>query len=86
MKLESSRKIALEAESTAIETMTNLRGQRETIKRASMGVQGISSNLTKSNKIITTMTRRAIANKIVMLIVIILILAAIGIVIYVKVS
>ena len=26
MKLESSKKIALEAESTAIETMTNLRG------------------------------------------------------------
>lgn len=50
------------------------------------GARQVDDNLAKGNRVITSMTRRALQNKIVMFAVVLLLLCAIGAVIYVKMS
>ncbi|CAG9330707.1 unnamed protein product [Blepharisma stoltei] len=83
-RLEQGKKMALESESIAINTMTTLKMQREQIYRASYGAQDISENLGKSNKMIAAMHRRALTNKMIMIAIIILLVMTIVVVFYMK--
>jgi len=85
-KLEQGKRTALEAEGVAIETMKNLQGQREQLERASYNNRDIADNLSRSNKLITTMTKRAIANKAIMFGVIALMVLLMIFIVYMKVS
>jgi vesicle transport through interaction with t-SNAREs protein 1 len=66
--------------------MNNLKMQREQIYRTSNNVREIGENLGKSNRLITTMTRRAMTNKLTMIGIIALLVLAICVVFYLKIS
>ena len=86
MKIAEGLGIAREAENQAIGTMNELNKNRQTISHAMNGARQVDDNLAKGNRVITSMTRRALQNKIVMFAVVLLLLCAIGAVIYVKMS
>jgi vesicle transport through interaction with t-SNAREs protein 1 len=86
LKLDQGKRLALEAEGVAIDTMNNLKMQREQIYRTSNNVREIGENLGKSNRLITTMTRRAMTNKLTMIGIIALLVLAICVVFYLKIS
>ena len=86
LKLNQGKRLALEAEGIAIDTMNNLKVQREQIYKTSNNVQEIGENLGKSNRILTTMTRRAMTNKLTMIGIILMLVLAICIVFYLKIS
>ena len=85
-RLEESQRTAYETERLAIDTMGTLREQRDIINRASSGVKATNENLSKSNRLITGMSRRAMTNKLIMVVIIIMLIIAILLVIYIKTS
>ena len=85
MRLERSRQSAMESENIAIATMTTLKGQREQILRSTKSAGEIGDNVSKSNRILTTMTRQTLTNKLIMLGVIGLLILSIIVVAYYKI-
>lgn len=83
-RLEYGKRMALEAEGIAIDTMTTLKKQREQIQRSSYGARDISENLGKSNKMISAMQRRALTNKMIMIAIIGMLIMTILVVFYMK--
>ncbi|CAG9326559.1 unnamed protein product [Blepharisma stoltei] len=83
-RLENGKKVALETEGIAIDTMTSLKAQRDVIANSTTGAREISRDLGKSNNLINTMQRRSIANKLIMFGIIFLLIATIGVVVYEK--
>ena len=84
-RLERSRQSALESEGIAIATMSTLQSQREQILRSTKSAGEVGDNLSKSNRLLTTMSRHALTNKLIMLAVIALLVLAIMITAYYKV-
>lgn len=84
-RLERSRQTALESEGIAIATMATLQSQREQILRSAKNAGEVGEHLSKSNRLLTTMTRQTLTNKLIMLGVIALLVLAIMIVAYYKV-
>lgn len=83
--LEFSKSLSLESESIAAFTMTNLKNQRNQLEKSAHGSKEIKGNLEKSNKLINSMQRRAITNKLIMICVIFLLVVAILMVLCVKI-
>jgi vesicle transport through interaction with t-SNAREs protein 1 len=84
-RLERSRQTALESEGVAIATILTLQSQREQILRSTKSAGEVGDHLSKSNRLLTTMTRQTFTNKLIMLGVIGLLVLAIMIVAYYKV-
>jgi len=84
-KLHEGVRVALEVEGVAIDTMNQLKVQRDKINHAAGGAREVSDNLSQGNRLINTMTKRAFTNKLIMLGLVALLLLAIGLVLYFKV-
>jgi vesicle transport through interaction with t-SNAREs 1 len=81
-KIREARRIAAETEDIGATTMVDLEAQRETIKRAHDHVEGTSANVGRSRRILTTMARRVVTNKIIMCLIILVLLGAIAMIVY----
>ena len=75
--LELGKKLSLESEAIASNTMEVLRNQRNQLNKATYGAKEIGENLQKSNKLINSIQRRAMTNKLVMICIVFLLCIAI---------
>mmetsp|Transcript_7682 Transcript_7682/g.11311 ORF Transcript_7682/g.11311 Transcript_7682/m.11311 type:complete len:208 (-) Transcript_7682:26-649(-) len=82
--LERTLRLGLESEQLGNDTMNNLKKQRGQIQNINERVNDVGTNLNKANRVITTMDRRRVWMKLVMILTIILLLVAIGIVLVIK--
>mmetsp|Transcript_33733 Transcript_33733/g.77356 ORF Transcript_33733/g.77356 Transcript_33733/m.77356 type:complete len:215 (+) Transcript_33733:34-678(+) len=64
--LEQARRQALEAEDIGSEIMTDLQTQRQTILRSKGGMRELDGNLSTSSGLISAITRRGKANRIIL--------------------
>ncbi|OMJ85451.1 hypothetical protein SteCoe_13209 [Stentor coeruleus] len=86
MKLEQGKKAALEAESAAIESMNQLKGQRDVLERVIVNNREIGDNLSQGHRIINSITRRNIQNKLILFGIAIILIGAIVFLVYIKLS
>lgn len=73
-RLKETKRELYETEDIAITTMRDLRGQTDQIRRTRGRLDDVDSNLGVARNLITTMTRRAYANKAILSVVAALIL------------
>ena len=86
MKLEQGKRSALEAEGIAIETMNQLKNQREVIDRAIGNNREIGDELSQGHRILNNITRRNIQSKLIMFGIAILLVSTIIFLVYIKLS
>lgn len=86
MKLEQGKRSALEAEGIAIETMNQLKNQREVIDRAIGNNREIGDGLSQGHRILNNITRRNIQSKLIMFGIAILLVSTIIFLVYIKLS
>jgi vesicle transport through interaction with t-SNAREs 1 len=67
-----------------VSIMSNLHSQRQTILHARDTLHGADDNIAKARRVLSTMSRRIMTNKIIMFGIILLLLGAVGLVIYYK--
>jgi len=67
-----------------VSILQDLHGQRETLLNARDNLHGVDDNITKSRKILSTMARRAMQNKLIMAGVILLLFGSICLIFYFK--
>ena len=84
--LENTLKVGIESEQIAIDTMNNLKKQRGQIVNINEKVNDVGHNVTKANRTITTMDRRRIVMKLLMMGTIVLLIIAFAICLYIKVG
>tara|TARA_B110001452_G_scaffold197148_1_gene167108 strand:- start:505 stop:1218 length:714 start_codon:yes stop_codon:yes gene_type:complete len=65
-KLKATQQVLAETEAVGASILGDLRAQRETIVRSSAGLRGVSDQLDKSGRKLREMARRAMANKLIM--------------------
>ena len=82
--LENTLKVGVESEQIAIETMNNLKKQRGQILNINEKVNDVGVNVTKANRTITTMDRRRIVMKLLMMATIVLLVIGLCISLYIK--
>eukprot|EP00357_Protocruzia_adherens_P020094 CAMPEP_0115005964 /NCGR_PEP_ID=MMETSP0216-20121206/20202_1 /TAXON_ID=223996 /ORGANISM="Protocruzia adherens, Strain Boccale" /LENGTH=220 /DNA_ID=CAMNT_0002372425 /DNA_START=459 /DNA_END=1121 /DNA_ORIENTATION=+ len=83
-RLVDSKKAAYQSEDIAVNVLTELKHQRNVINRAHANNQEVDHNLHKSDRVIRTMGRRTLVNKLILWVLIILLFAADIIVLIVK--
>jgi len=83
-RIRDGKKQLLETEELGVSILQDLHKQRETILHARETVHGADDNIGKSRRILAAMGRRAMANKIVMYGIILMLLGAIGVIVYFK--
>ncbi|XP_064481324.1 vesicle transport through interaction with t-SNAREs homolog 1B-like [Ornithodoros turicata] len=81
-----SIQVASETDQIGVAVGEELRSQRETLVRAKERLEEVDGNLTTSRKIIRTMYRRVITNKMILIVIIILELAILGGLLYWKLA
>ena len=81
-KLQQAQRTALEAEQIGISIMGDLHNQRQTITHAAGTLQRANEGLLRSKRTLTTIGRRALANKAIMWLMIGLLVCAIGVLAY----
>ena len=86
MKLEQGKKVALEAEGSAIDTMNQLRIQRDVLDRASSNNREIGDGLSQGHRVLNNITRRNIQNKLILFGIAILLIGTIVFLTYIKLS
>lgn len=86
MRLEQGKKAALEAESAAIESMSQLKGQRDVLERAIVNNREVGDNLSQGHRIINSIARKNIQNKLIMFGIAIILVGAIVFLVYIKLS
>ena len=64
--LENGYRIVLESEETGKNILSDLFSQREQMERSRDRLREINSNLGKSSRIVTAMTRKILQNKIIL--------------------
>eukprot|EP00010_Vexillifera_abyssalis_P001622 CAMPEP_0201552142 /NCGR_PEP_ID=MMETSP0173_2-20130828/14520_1 /ASSEMBLY_ACC=CAM_ASM_000268 /TAXON_ID=218659 /ORGANISM="Vexillifera sp., Strain DIVA3 564/2" /LENGTH=218 /DNA_ID=CAMNT_0047962571 /DNA_START=44 /DNA_END=697 /DNA_ORIENTATION=+ len=74
--------IGVQNEDIGVEIMGDLHGQRETLIRANDKLEDVDDNMTHGRRIVLDMTRRLITNQILLIVVIILLLGAIGLIVW----
>jgi vesicle transport through interaction with t-SNAREs protein 1 len=74
-----------EAQATGADILVNLDSQRQTILRSRETLQGADDNISKARKVLSSIARRAMQNKIILFGVIGFLVLAIVIIIWVKV-
>ena len=84
--LENTLKIGVESEQIAIDTMNNLKKQRGQILGINEKVNDVGQNITRANRTITTMDRRRVIMKLLMMGTIVLLVIAFCICLYIKVG
>ena len=83
-RIREGKKQLLETEELGVSILQDLHRQRETILHARDTVHGADDNIGKSRKILASMGRRAMQNKVVMYFVIAMLAFSIGMIVYYK--
>jgi vesicle transport through interaction with t-SNAREs protein 1 len=63
-RIKESRRSLLETEDLGVSILQDLQGQRETIERSREALHGADDTIGRSRKILSSMGRRATANKV----------------------
>lgn len=84
--LELSKRVSLESEQIASSTMTVLKTQRSQLQKSSSNAKEIQENLSKSNRMITSIQRRSLTNKLIMLCIIFLLIISILLIGFIKLT
>lgn len=79
-----SQRVAAETEQVGTEVIVELGEQRETLLRAKRRLSQTDQELTKTQKILRTMTRRVLTNKFILILIIILEIGILAAVVYLK--
>ncbi|XP_015519438.1 vesicle transport through interaction with t-SNAREs homolog 1B [Neodiprion pinetum] len=79
-----SQRIAAETEQVGTEVVAELGEQRETLLRAKRRLSQTDQELTKTQKVLRTMTRRVLTNKFILVLIIILEVGILAAVVYLK--
>eukprot|EP00742_Colponemidia_sp_Colp-10_P003012 GILJ01003214.1.p1 GENE.GILJ01003214.1~~GILJ01003214.1.p1 ORF type:complete len:224 (+),score=27.01 GILJ01003214.1:1310-1981(+) len=83
-RLEESHRLASQTEEVGVAIMSDLRVQRDTLNRARTNLRETDSNLSRTRKILNSMARRIITNKLILGAIILLELLCLGLVIWFK--
>ncbi|KAL6063507.1 Vesicle transport through interaction with t-SNAREs 1B [Balamuthia mandrillaris] len=83
-RLQRAHMIALQNEEIGVEIHGSLLEQRETLERARDKTRAVNDNITQSRKIMQAMSRRVITNKLVLVFIIVILLASIMLIVYLK--
>jgi vesicle transport through interaction with t-SNAREs protein 1 len=83
-KLQQAHRTVLETESIGISILGDLRSQRETLQHATGTLQRANEGLLRSKRMLTAISRRALANKMVMWLLIVLLGCGILLLLYVE--
>lgn len=84
--LELSKMVSLESEQIASNTMTVLKSQRHQLQKSSTNAKEIQENLSKSSRMITSIQRRSLTNKLIMLCIIFLLILSILLISFIKLT
>ena len=79
-----SQAIAIETEQIGAEVISELGEQRETLLRAKNRLVHTNEELNKAKRIIRTMKRKVLTNKIVLILIILLEITILGLVVFIK--
>ena len=85
-KLEEAKRAGYSAEGYAIQSMNELKGQREKLEHSIQNNRDISDNISQGTRILNNMIRRNIQNKLVMFGIAFLLICAIVFLVYIKLS
>eukprot|EP00035_Acanthoeca_spectabilis_P020275 m.432009 g.432009 ORF g.432009 m.432009 type:complete len:227 (-) comp17377_c0_seq1:102-782(-) len=83
-RISNAQRIGEESEAIGAGVLSELGTQRETIIRVGGKVSNVDSNLGKSRRILNAMSRRIMTNHLIMVLIIIVLIAILGLVIYLK--
>ena len=75
--LEMSKRVSLESESIASNTMVVLRNQRSQLQKAKTNSSEVNENISKSSRAINSMQRHSLTNKLIMVLIIFLLIVSI---------
>jgi vesicle transport through interaction with t-SNAREs protein 1 len=81
-RIHEANKLALESETIGKDVLVTLSGQRQQIENSKDSLQETNTYLSNAKKILNGMGRRAMTNKFILIIVILILLGIIGIVLY----
>lgn len=84
--LERAIKAGVESEQIGNDTMNDLFRQRKQLQDINEKVHDVGTNMNKANKVISTMDRRRLCIKLLMYFIILLLIIAIGVVLYIKIG
>lgn len=84
VRLQQGRQQLLETEELGVNILEDLSRQRETILRSKDTLHGADDGLTRARRILGSMSRRVLTNKIIMIFIALVILIAIILIIYYK--
>jgi len=83
-ELEETQRVALDTMDVGVQILTDLDEHTQKMRKMKDDLSEIDDSLGKAKRIMKSMARRAIANKMILVIIALVLVAAIGIVIYVK--
>jgi len=66
-QLKDAHRMAVSTEQTGVQIMSDLRGQREIIQQSRAHIDSIDQNLSNSRRVLLQMSRRVLANKIILM-------------------
>eukprot|EP00123_Amoebidium_parasiticum_P013028 comp21717_c0_seq1/m.30696 comp21717_c0_seq1/g.30696 ORF comp21717_c0_seq1/g.30696 comp21717_c0_seq1/m.30696 type:complete len:223 (-) comp21717_c0_seq1:410-1078(-) len=84
--IRSSQRLAEESEQIGIEILSNLNEQRQTINRAQSTLEETNANLSRSDRVLRSMARRALANKMLTGMILLTVAIIIFVILYLKLS
>lgn len=79
-----SQALAIESEQIGTEVISELGGQRERLLRAKRRLSQTDEELDKTRRILNVMQRRVLMNKFVLILIILLEIAILGVIVYLK--
>ena len=82
--LDGTNRLAIETEGIGYDALNQLKGQRRVIGNIGEKVNDVGVNITKANRVITTMNNRRICMKLMMMATILLLIIAFAICLYIK--
>lgn len=83
-QLQQARRTAEDTVAVGQGIITNLAEQRETMTRGLNRLDTINDRLTRSSRILSSMARRVATNKLIMAVIVLVLLGAIGLIIWLK--
>lgn len=83
-RIKQGKQVLLETEELGVSILQDLHKQRETIIHARENLHEADDNVGRARRVLTTMSRRAVTNKLIMVAIILLLLGSIGLVVYFK--
>jgi len=83
-RLEQTQRIVSDTEEIGVSILGDLSQQRETLQGTRDKLRGVDTDLARSRKILTSMARRAVANKFIMVGIIIALFLFIALIVYIQ--